>query len=150
MKTGKVFLITTASLLFLSSCGKKAPKCSDKKVVNLVEKIVYDQVYNSLAEVYYPSRIRGYDTPAKQKETLDGLHKAIYRDYPNLDRANTNYILNNIRTIGLNDQTGAYTCKGTLTISNIKTKEHIGGIDVAYLVELTDDNKSFIVTAEIQ
>ncbi len=150
MKTGKVFLITTASLLFLSSCGKKAPKCSDKEVQESVINIFYEQVYNAFADKFFPTWQRSSYSQAELEIEMTKLRTTLFRQYPLLDSVKTGYKLEGIITTNFDKNTGAYTCKGTLKTFDKSTKKEISKeIPTTYLVEVTEDGKSFQVTLDV-
>ena len=132
--------------MILSSCSGNTPECSDTKVVKLVNKIAYDNLYNVFAEKFYPSRQRLEVPKEKLKEELEQLKLSLYKQIPALDPSKTIYKIEAIRLAQFNKETKSRVCQCVFKTFNRETKEQIGEVNLAYSVELTEDKKDFYVT----
>ena len=145
----KKFLILVL-LAGLTACKKEAPECSDKEVANLATEIIRNAIYEMEENRYVPFAYRNTSAYTKEslKEALYYAKEAIYKEHPILNPTNGVYILENIRTLQFNKDTGNRKCRGTFKMK-LKTETVFqGGGDITYTVELTDDNGFYVSVLE--
>lgn len=142
------YAVLLSSGIILSSCGKKAPKCSDKEVLTLVQNMIYEQMYNIVAEKFFPSWQRSSYSPEELEVQMKQLKQGLHKQFPVLDPAKTDYIVDTIITAGFDKETGSYTCKSTFKTIEKATKKTTSEASLVYRTEATDDGKSFQVTIE--
>ena len=114
-------LIGAVLALSLAGCGKKAPKCSDEEVQNLVLKIIKEQLQPHI-------RIN-FMNPTPEQEMLN-----IKRQ-----EAVDSMTIKSIRTISHDEATGSYYCVGILFNSERE-------MEIKYKTEIADDGKEFYVS----
>lgn len=147
----KIFtIVPIIGIFLLTACEKETPKCSDSQVKELVITTFHKQAYDVLSEKMFPSRQRAYYTKERLEEEMANLKVSLFKQFPGLDLSKTKYEVDGIRTIQKDKETNAHVCAGVIKTYNKETKEQIGEANVAYLVQLTDDKKSFYVTLEMQ
>lgn len=148
-KAMKKFLIL-ALLTGLTACKKEAPKCSDEKVTDLAINLFHSEVMKAVEEQMLPRGYRSFYTQEEIEKGLEEIRQDIYAKAPGLDRKQTNYKIENIRTVDFNKETGAYRCKGSMVTYSKANGSQIGSAEVLYTSEISDDGKSFYVSIKLQ